>query len=282
MKSGDKAVVRVANLAIRAARRCASTYSCPKSKHTFTQPQLLACLILRAYLRTTYRGVIERLEVMPEVRDALGLVHLPHFSTLQVFANKQQIPDLVNTAFAAILAEVGAPADQDAAMDSTGLETGGASAHFTSRAGRKRTKFVKVSALILCGLLLPAAATADWGPSHDMKQAYAVLNVAAKTVKPSFLWMDAAYDCDELHRRCWIDWGVSSYAPPVVKRRDGTLGGFFRPFMAMSVREYGRRWHQESFHSALKRTMGSTLSARTERGMFNEALLKVLAYAVRR
>lgn len=48
------------------------------------------------------------------------------------------------------------------------------------------------------------------------------------------------------------------------------------------VKAYGRRWHQESLHSVLKRTMGSTLLARTERGMFHEALLKVLAYAVKR
>lgn len=285
-KAGGKVVVVVASLALRAARRCASAYSCPKSKQTFTQPQLLACLVLRAYLRATYRGVIQRLEVMPEVREALGLSYLPHFSTLQVFAHKKEIPELVNATLAAILAEVGVPEDADAAMDSTGLEAGSASAHFVSRAGRKRSKFVKVSAVVLCGLLLPAGAIADWGPSHDMKQAHAVLDAAERAITPTFLWMDAAYDSDDLHRRCWIDWGgrggVASYAPPIVRRRDGTLGGFFRPFVAMKVKEYGRRWHQESFHSALKRTMGSTLLARTERGMFHEALLKVLAYAVKR
>jgi hypothetical protein len=285
-KAEGKALVRVTALAMRAARKCMSAYSCPKSKQTFTQPQLMACLILRAYLRTTYRGVIERLEVMPEVREALGLAYLPHFSTLQVFANKKEIPGIVNAMLAAILAEVGVPDEADAAMDSTGLEATSASAHFVSRAGRKRTKFVKLSAIVVCGLLLPAALVVDWGPSHDMKQAYAVLDAAEKTITPSFLWMDSAYDCDALHRRCWTDWGgvggVASYAPPVVKRADGTLGGFFRPFMAMKVKEYGRRWHQESFHSALKRTMGSTLLARSSPAMFNEASIKVLAYAVKR
>jgi len=45
---------------------------------------------------------------------------------------------------------------------------------------------------------------------------------------------------------------------------------------------YGRRWQVESDMSGLKRTMGSTLNARTERGLMIDATLKVLAYAFRR
>ena len=45
---------------------------------------------------------------------------------------------------------------------------------------------------------------------------------------------------------------------------------------------YGRRWHVESFISGMKRTCGSTLSARGEAALFNEAGLKALAYAIRR
>ena len=45
---------------------------------------------------------------------------------------------------------------------------------------------------------------------------------------------------------------------------------------------YHRRWSVESFFSALKRTMGSTLSARRPDQMVAEAAFKVLAYALRR
>jgi hypothetical protein len=45
---------------------------------------------------------------------------------------------------------------------------------------------------------------------------------------------------------------------------------------------YSRRWKVESYFSALKRTMGSTLSARRPDQMVAEAALKVLAYALRR
>lgn len=86
-RAGGKVVVVVASLALRAARRCAS--ACPKSKQTFTQPQLLAFLVLRAYLRATYRGVIERLEVMPEVREALICV-----TRARVICHKRKLTSL--------------------------------------------------------------------------------------------------------------------------------------------------------------------------------------------
>jgi hypothetical protein len=45
---------------------------------------------------------------------------------------------------------------------------------------------------------------------------------------------------------------------------------------------YGRRWHIESFMSALKRTTGCALRARLPRTLFAEATLRVLAYSLRR
>ena len=45
---------------------------------------------------------------------------------------------------------------------------------------------------------------------------------------------------------------------------------------------YGRRWLVESYMSGLKRTTGHALSARSERSLFVEAALRVLAYALRR
>jgi hypothetical protein len=45
---------------------------------------------------------------------------------------------------------------------------------------------------------------------------------------------------------------------------------------------YRKRWTVESFFSALKRTMGSMLSARRPDQLLAEAALKVLAYTLRR
>ncbi|WP_437206605.1 hypothetical protein [Planctomicrobium sp. SH664] len=56
-------LLEVAPLSMRIGRQYVASYSHLKSPHKFTQEQLLTCLILRAYLKTTYRGVIEFLEV---------------------------------------------------------------------------------------------------------------------------------------------------------------------------------------------------------------------------
>jgi hypothetical protein len=48
-------------------------YGATRSRHDFTQRQLMACLILRAYTKTTYRGVLELLTVSSTLRQELGV-----------------------------------------------------------------------------------------------------------------------------------------------------------------------------------------------------------------
>ncbi|WP_437200828.1 hypothetical protein [Planctomicrobium sp. SH664] len=55
-------LLEVATLSMRIGRQYVASYSHLKSPHKFTPEQLLTCLILRAYLKTTYRGVIEFLK----------------------------------------------------------------------------------------------------------------------------------------------------------------------------------------------------------------------------
>lgn len=64
--------VVIARMALRVARKCVSTYSCVKSRHDFTQPQLLGCLILKQVTKNDYRGVCQLLTLAPALREALG------------------------------------------------------------------------------------------------------------------------------------------------------------------------------------------------------------------
>lgn len=134
---------------------------------------------------------------------------------------------------------------QDAAIDGTGLETTCASAHFVSRAGRKRTRFVKVLIGVLCASVCPIALVVDWGPSHDMKQAWALREKMMATCRPTMLWGDGAFDCEAWHRANWDGWSVPSYAPTTVKSADGRVNGFYRHAFQIPVAEYGRRWMSE-------------------------------------
>jgi len=159
-------------------------------KSDFTQRQLMACLILRAYLKTTYRGVLELLAVSSNLREALGLGDkLPHYTTLQKFSVRSQVLAIADAMIRTIGRAAGAPkfAQGTAAMDATGLETTTASAHFQSRSGRQRRKWVKVSTIILCGSLLPLSLVLDWGPGNDKSQAKELMAKASKATLPAAL-----------------------------------------------------------------------------------------------
>jgi len=155
---GKTTVERVAELAVKLGGRHLADYGATRSRHDFTQRQLMACLILRAYLKTTYRGVLELLAVSPNLREALGMQgKLPHYTTLQKFSARSQVLAIADAMIRTIGRAAGAAkfAQASAAMDATGMETTTASAHFQSRAGRTRRKWVKVSTIVLGGSLLP-------------------------------------------------------------------------------------------------------------------------------
>jgi hypothetical protein len=78
----SKSPRRVAREALRLAQEALPAYSCPRSRHDFTQPQLFAVLALKTFLKTDYRGVVAFLEDFPELRGDLGLAKVPHYSTL--------------------------------------------------------------------------------------------------------------------------------------------------------------------------------------------------------
>jgi hypothetical protein len=62
-KIRTQVIVRVASLAMKLGGRHMADYGATRSRHDFTQRQLMACLILRAYLKTTYRVVLVLLAV---------------------------------------------------------------------------------------------------------------------------------------------------------------------------------------------------------------------------
>lgn len=281
-ESADTEILRIVKLTMRLARRHLSTYAHPKSPRLFTQPQLFTCLILKAHLGVTYRRIEELLILMPAVREAMGLERVPRFTTLQTFAARPEIVNLMDGVLASIGRAVNKANPQQAAIDGTGLETTSASAHFISRAGRKRTKFVKLTMVVLCSAMIPCALVADWGPSHDMKQAWEVREKLKRVTKPTCLWGDSAFDCEQWHQANWNEWGVPSYAPTVMRSADGSVNGFYRSAFTQPVTDYGRRWAVETVNSAFKRVSGSVLRSRKEHTLFTEASLKVVAYAIKR
>jgi hypothetical protein len=294
MKQGEKAakgppmIERVAELAMQLGQRYLAPYGATRSRHDFTQRQLMSCLVLRAYLKTTYRGVLEILEMSPRLREQLGLHEkLPHFTTLQKFSGRSEVLAIVKRLIAAVgqAADAQGPEDQAAAMDSTGLAITPASGYFRSRSGQSRRSWVKLSVVVFCGSLVPLSLVLDWGPSNDRVQAPQLLAQAQAVGQPAKLYADAGYDAEWIHEQCREQWQVQSVIKPSGQRADGQRNGKWRQAMsAQHLKEsgYGRRWAVESFFSGLKRTMGAALSARRSHQLLAEAAFRVLAYTLRR
>lgn len=223
---------------------------------------------------------------------------VPHYTALQKFNARQDVQAVCE----AMIAQVGqaslraqaAKAEASSlelAMDSTGLEPNSASAHYVSRAGRQKSRYVKLSLMIVCGSLLPLGLVLDWGPNCDKCQARELLDKSFKAAAgsavsmPMKLFADAGYDGQWVHEHCREKWGVHSVIKPVIHRRDGKPGGRYRCEMTkrgLKKQGYGRRWHIESFFSGMKRLCGSALSARKELYLRRHTALRVLAYALPR
>jgi hypothetical protein len=286
-------LLRVAEFSMIVCRRQLRSYSCDKSKHTYTQPQLMSCLVLKAYLKQTYRGIVEVLEVSEELRRALGLEMVPAHATLKMFADRVASPELIDQIIGEVVALCRQAGVQisEVAGDSTGIECSPASPSFLLRCGRKRGRYVKLSLAVACVSMLAVAAVASMGPSQDEREVMTLLWRSAARCAPAASYFDAGYDQEKVHRFCRDGWGVgqrgrgcASFIPPVARGGFGVIKSGYRARIAKSGLPpgYGHRWHAESFISGLKRTTLSHVRARLEPAMLAEAMLNVLAYAIRR
>ena len=88
MRTMTKSALQVACDALTAGEVALPSYASRFSRHDYTQPQLFALLVLRQFLRTDYRGVATLAGEWRELREALGLTKVPHYSTLAYAASR--------------------------------------------------------------------------------------------------------------------------------------------------------------------------------------------------
>ena len=274
-------LIRVALLAHAVAAEELPLYSHPKSPRKYTQPQLMACLVLRAFMKLSYRQATDLLECAKDLRDALGLKSTPRHTTLEEFASRVAAPALLDRLLAVVLRMDGRPVEEIAG-DSTGLSATGASAHYIARSGKNGGHYLKLSLIVACTMLLPVTMTLSRGPSNDLVEANDLLWRTAGRCNPVAAYFDSGYDAEWMHTFCRDGMGCRSFIPPVVRTKDGTVRTPHRARCQRLPRAYGRRWHAESFISGLKRSTGSTLAARSDNARFTEAGIRVLTYAIRR
>lgn len=82
-RSMTRSPVALARMALRVAREALPAYSSPFSRRDFTQHQLFAILVLRQFFKLDYRGIVQYLDDLSDLRRTLDLKKVPHYSTLK-------------------------------------------------------------------------------------------------------------------------------------------------------------------------------------------------------
>ena len=83
ISTASKSPRKVAMVALMVAQRALSAYAHRFSPKTYTQHQLFACLALKTFFKTDYRGITAILTDLGDLRRTLGMRRVPHFTTLQ-------------------------------------------------------------------------------------------------------------------------------------------------------------------------------------------------------
>ena len=84
----SKSPKRVMMIAYATAQRALPAYAHRFSPKKFTQHQLFACLVLKEFLKTDYRGLVGVLADCTDLCAAIKLEPIPHFTTFQKAADR--------------------------------------------------------------------------------------------------------------------------------------------------------------------------------------------------
>src|ERR1700728_3726102 len=130
----------VAMVALDAGKDAFSDYSHKYSPRKFTQPQLFACLVLKEFEKKDYRGVCALLTDCSDLRAAVELTAVPHYTTLQKVSKRLLTLDRVRFLIAQTVRRIQKRARivKYAAVDSSGFDAHHASRYFVWRTAVKK------------------------------------------------------------------------------------------------------------------------------------------------
>ena len=292
----SKSPCAILSFAYKVALQAVPPYSHRHSRKTYTQPQLLACLVLKEFLQLDYRKLEQVLKNAEDFRRVLGLKSVPHFTTFQKAAKR-----LLRFPIARRLIRTTLRVAQQhrrighcvrlAALDATGFESHHASSYYTRRkrstqkTKEKRTYSHFPKAHFVCDTAthLILAVVPEQGPGPDIKQFRSALGQAAKHIRLTALAADAGYDSEESHRYARERLGIRSLIPPTTGRpTDKPPSGYWRRKMKAHLKHsrYRQRSQAETVNSMIKRLLGSALRARTYGSRFREILLRALTHNI--
>jgi hypothetical protein len=284
-------VARSALATAQAHLRCFAHKYSPKK---YTQPQLFACLVLKTFFITDYRGIVILLEDLPDLTRLLGLRVVPHWTTLQKASvrllRRPRVRRLLRCTVRRVLGRRRRRVPR-AALDSTGLDCGHTSHYYIRRRSRGATaqqqvryrRYAKLEAAFDCETHLILGAIPRRGPAVDTDRFVPLLEETLLNVRVSTCLANAGYDSEPNHRYAREQRGVRSVMPAAIGRPSnkpptGRYRRRMRQRLDKDYCQYGQRWQAETGFSMIKRRLGSGLGGRTYQSQCREIMLLVLTF----
>ena len=296
MSTTCKSPRKVLQVAFEVAKDALPVYAHRFSPKKFTQHQLFACLVLKEFFRTDYRGFTEFLEDCPGLRAVIQLDVVPHFTTLHKAADRFLRKGLANKLLDATLVQARRTKLPRlkrclAAMDSSGFEAHHTSHYFVRRCAQGQEKgqrmtyrrFPKMGLVVDCSNHLILAAVPGRGPGPDYHHVKRAVQEAHHRRRLGTLLADAGYDAEWVHEFLRQQLSIRSVIPPRSGRPTAKLPpSRWRRLMAQQFDKptYGQRWQSETVFSMIKRRLGPILGARSHRRQVRALMLKAIAHNI--
>jgi hypothetical protein len=294
MSTTSKSPRRVALAALAVGQRTPPDYAHRFAPKTFTQPQLLACLVLMRFHQTDFRGIAAILQDNPTLCAALQLKRVPHFTTLHKayrrLIHMPTVRQLFSTSAKLMLGR--RRTVPRAAADSSGFESTRISPYFVRRRDRSSkkpttctyTRFPKGHIIADCDTHLVLACYPKRGPTPDVAELDSLQTQLAPGFRLLTLYADAGYDSESNHVMLRDYLGIRSIIPPTAGRRSTKpAAGKHRRHMQSLFKHpkrtgYGQRWQAETVFSMIKRNLCHAVTSRSYHGHNRDILLHCITH----
>ncbi len=293
MSRTSKSPRKVLITAWAVAQSVLPAYSHKFSPKTYTQHQFFACLVLKTFLKTDYRGLAALLEDCPDLCKAIELERVPHFTAFQKTAKRLLCAKLVDRLLDETVRRMMGRRRKVrlAAIDSTGMESRHCSRYFIKRRDREPnrwqtsqyTRYPKLGVLVDCSNHLILGYLTDQGPKSDIQDLEPTLRHTTSHVRIEWLTADAGYDSESNHRLCREEHNIRSLIPPKHGRpTKKPAKGRYRRLMQIRFDKsrYGQRWQVETVMSMIKRRLGSATTGRFYWSRRRDLLLMTLTHNI--
>jgi hypothetical protein len=279
-------LVDFAKCALAIGKRVMPMYRSKYSKHTFTQPQLLAILCLMRYEDWTFRETEVRLQEHSELRMALGLKQTADYTTFYRFMRRLDA-ELIQTA----LQEAALQTMQDQptkrailAVDATGLAPGAISTFFINRKrdrgqGSPWRYWLKWVIVVETKHQLLLAQIAKRGPYNDCALLRPLVDIAHQVMPASYVLADADFDSERNHKHIREIHRMKSIIPAKRGKKTWKLKGVRAQMKSnFPSKKYSQRNLIETIFSAVKRKLSTRAPGRSLPTQALQALILGLAY----